>query len=1506
MKVLMNTTMSTEDHTSISGRIAIIGLACRVRGVDTPEQLWQAIMEGRETRTHVDDETLRARGVPQRDLDDPDYVRYTRSMVGVENFDAAFFEITPRDARYMDPQQRVFMECCYEAMESAGYAPDGTAMSVGVFAGSATSTYMLSNILPSADADLPLHVLYEHARGNDKDYLTTMVSYKFNLVGPSMSINVACSTGLASVAQACKSLLDHECDMALAGGVRMEFPSGIGYRYYKGNVLSPDGRCSVFDASAKGTVWSDGAGVVLLKRLEDALSDRDFIHATIDGFAVNNDGSNKAGYTSPGSQGQQSVLVEALAFAGIEPWKVGYLEAHGTGTVVGDPIEFDALSRVYAPADDGRPYCALGSLKANFGHMVNAAGMLGLIKAVMVLRHRTLPPQINFQTVNPDIALEGSAFHIPVTPQPWPEREHSRYAAVSAFGIGGTNAHLILREAPERAPAPVADEPHLLLLSSRTADGLNAQASRLREHLLAHPEIALADVACTLRTGRRALPYRAAVVGRDIAAAAAALARATDARQVRDAPPSVVFMLPGQGSQYAAMGRQLYEALPLYRAEVDRCLELLAGSAVEASVRLALFEAGEEAERVLRSTAVTQPAMFVVEYALARVWMSWGLRPDALIGHSLGEYVAACLAEVMSLRDALVLIVARAQAMQASPPGAMLAVALGADALTPYLDADGAQCELAASNSPEHAVLAGPEDAILAVAARLRHDGVSCKQLDVSHAFHSASVDAAIPALRAALSQARLSPPAFAYVSNVTGTWITPEQATSIDYWIAHLRGTVRFSEGLAAIAGRHPDCLLIEVGPGGALGQLARKQPGATMRIVDSLRAAATDEHAHLLASLGACWCGGAMVNWPADMVAGDPHNRSSRRIPLPTYAFQSARHWVDPAPTARNEEASRLAFDQWFQFRAWKSQPAPLAPESPAQRCLLFCDAGSAALADALVARGQEVALVRPGMAYTAHAGCFEIDPDAGEDYRRMAEALRQTQWKPDRVIFAWALAADAEHVLALERVATALRSLMHFVQAFRDDDFVAGAGLRIVTARAFDVLGESAVDPTASAIVAAARTMDSELDAMDCRIVDIDPDEAGCWSALLRELDQPGELRLVALRRGRRWIEQVEPAALPAAALPVIRPGGAYLISGGLGGLGRAVAQWLAGTPDVALTLLGRSSVPDPAAWADMSEAPETPDRLREQLRCLLALQAQGARVRYVAVDMADPFEVDRAVGDALSAFGALDGVFHLAGLPSTSVMRAKTEAEIAAVLGAKVAGAINLERALRPHRPDLVVLFSSIAAALGGIGQFEYAAANAYLDGMAQRLNGTGGTRWLAIGWDSWRDAGMATDAVVPANLLRFKQQELAQAIGNDDGLRALHWVLAQPELVHCLISPRKIASRNTKRLRQVSERNVAELPSSIDTSGWSETERRLLLSWVNLFGYDRIGRNDNFFDLGGDSLLATKAVATINEEWGIDIGVRDFLESRDIEELARLVDALAGGEAAVGEVEEQLW
>lgn len=1492
----MSTTTDTADGLAASNRIAIVGLACRVRGVNTPAQLWRAILDGRDTRAVVDEAALRARGVGERELADPTYVRSTRSMEGIEDFDAAFFDVTPRDARYMDPQQRVFLECCHEALESAGYPPDGRPMSVGVFAGSAASTYMLNHILPEAGAESPLETLYEHVRGNDKDHLTTTVSYKFNLTGPSMSLNTACSTGLVAVTQACKSLLAYECDMALAGGVRIELPGGVGYKHRKGNILSPDGRCFVFDARAGGTAWADGAGVVLLKRLDDALADGDHVYATIDGFATNNDGSHKAGYTSPGSEGQQGVLAEALAFAEAAPYSVGYLEAHGTGTVVGDPVEFDALSRVYLPAADGRPYCALGSAKANFGHLANAAGALGLIKATLALHHETLPPQINFERVNPEIVLDGSAFRIPTEAQAWPRGGAARRAAVSSFGIGGSNAHLVLGEGPSLAPSAVAPGARLLVLSARSEAALRAQAERLGEHLRTQSALALEDVAHTLRVGRRAHPYRAAFACRDLGGALAALTRGVEASEAPAEAPATVFMLPGQGSQYLAMGRDLHAAEPVYRAELERCLRALAAEPAGSAVRAALLGDSACDEATLRSTEVAQPAMFVVEYALARLWMSWGLRPDALIGHSLGEYVAACLAGVMTLEDALALVAARGRAMQALAGGAMLAVALGADALAPYL---GEGCELAAANSPEHAVAAGPDAAIDALAERMLRDGVAAKRLDTSHAFHCAAVETAGPALRAAFARVRLSPPTLAYVSNVSGDWITAEQATSVDYWIAHMRGTVRFGDGVAAIARRHARALWIEAGPGAALSQLARKQVAAPSRIVDSLRESAADEHAHLLDALGACWVAGAAADWSA-LAATAP----GRRVPLPTYAFERTRHWIDPAAPAQEWAAAaqtRASLEDWFHLRSWQSSPALSAPPTPPRRCLVFCDAASEGLAAALAAQGHEVRQVRPGDASAADGARYAIDPVSEDGHRHLADALRQAKWKPERAILAWGLGDGAPWTPRPERTEAALTALARFAQAFRDDDFAADARLLVLTGGAFAVVGDERLDPDAAAIAAAGLTMADELDGWNLRVVDVETDRDADWSAVARELERADAARVVAWRRGRRWSERFESARLSDDRRFRPREGGAYLLTGGLGGLGRALAGWLADAPGVGLTFVGRRELPDPADWLAWAESPATPARLRESLQALQALQARGARVRYLAADIADPRQAERAVAEAVAAFGTPDAVFHLAGAPSASVLRAKTPAEIAAGLAPKLRGALNLERALRPHRPGRIVLFSSIAAAVGGAGQFEYAAANAYLDAFAQRMNQDGDGRWLALGWDAWREAGMAANAVVPVHLERFKAEELALAIGNDDGLRALERALAEPALAHCLISPRPIAGR-----RRAPPRAPAPRAPALDTRGWSDTERRLSALWTELFGYERIGRHENFFDLGGDSLLATKAVAAINGEWSLDLGVRDFLESRDIADLARLVDALSTREEPAGQVEEQVW
>jgi len=1509
------------DQGDVAGRIAIIGAGCRVGNAQDVDALWAALVAGHDSYRALGEGELLARGVSAREFDDPSYVRASRSLKDVESFDATFFDMAPREAQLLDPQQRVFLECCHEALESAGYPSDGRARNVSVFAGSTASTYMMHHVLPVAVASgrRVNEALMDAARGNDKDYLATNVSYRFNFNGPSLSINTACSTSLMAVVQACKSLLDHESDMALAGGVRIEVPSGVGYRAAEGGAHSADGRCRPFDAAAGGTVYCDAAGVVLLKRLEDALADGDDIHATVDGFAMNNDGSAKVSFNAPSVEGQASVIREALAHAGVEPSSVGYVEAHGTGTVTGDPIEMRALQLGYPAAHDRRPYCTVGSLKANFGHATTAAGVLGLIKASQVLRRGVRPPQINFETPNPELQLEGSAFRITTQAERWDAAPGTRRAAVSSFGFGGSNVHIVLGEAPARGATAARPGPQLLVVSARSEAALAAQRRNLSARLQSASAPALADVAHTLRHGRRAFEHRAFVVTADASTAAASLDTAIG-RHILERKGAVpaAFVFSGQGSQYLGMARRLYEALPVFREEVDRCLDALRGSDVLASVRVVLgLDPGDAAtatdtEALVRSTAIAQPALFVMDHALARVWMRCGVTPAALIGHSLGEYVAACLAGTMSLRDALRLVVARGRLMQAMAPGAMLAVDLPVDRLG---ELHG--CEVAAINGPRQCVVAGSGVAVDRMEAALRERAVSCKRLATSHAFHSAAVEVAMPALRAELAQVALSAPALPWASNLTGAWITADQAMSPDYWVEHMRRTVRFSDGLGALLERLGPCVLLECGPGSQLTDLATGQASGRAVAVASMNRHVADAHAGLLAAAGRCWTAGMDVEWSALAVDGAA---AGQRVPLPTYPFQRQRHWIDVDPEATatisvNGVHKRANVASWFYLPSWKlaRRPAadPAAKACAALRVLVFCDDVTAIFAQGLRDRGQDVVEVRRSRAFGTLVGVdgYLVDASASADWRRLADALLARSWRPEQVVHAWALAMQPRDADAAALDAE-LAALMHLGQSLSGALASAAAGLRLLTSTSAQVHGLEAPDAVGAGLAAACRVLGNEL-GLAVQHIDVDAGEprARFLDNVLAELAQPIDAASIAFRNGRRWQATFEQSRLEPVAGDTSGSGMAHFVTGAFGALGRALSTHLAARPGAKLSLVSRRALPPRAEWDAALAADAAP---ASAIRHVLALEALGASILCLVADMAVEADVRRAVDDAHRHFGALDGVFHLAGEASSGSLLAKSVGDLHRVCGPKAHGAENLAQALQGRQPRVVVLFSSIAATTGGAGQFDYAAANAFQDALACRIAHETGARWISIGWDAWRDVGMAVDAVVPARLQRRKETELQHGIATAEGLDALERLLAQPVAPQVIVSTRDLEARlahATAAVPRAPAVAVDAVTAQVDEASAPRgpTETGIAEVWRQLTGQSAIGRHDNFFALGGDSLLATRAVGSLQAQLGIAIDMRDFMACEDLEQLARLIDALGGRNAPAGEIlEEQTW
>jgi len=887
--------------------IAIVGLAGRFPGARDLGEFWANLRDGVESIRRFGDEELKAAGVPEEILANPGYVKAGTVIEGADRLDAEFFGLTPREAEIIDPQHRLFLECAWEALESAGYDSETWRRPVGVYAGVSFSTYVLLNVWSNRDRVAFLGSLL----GADKDHLATLVSYKLDLEGPSLAVQTACSTSLVAVHLAVQGLLNGECDMALAGGVSLRFPQSAGYFWSEGGITSPDGHCRAFDAAAQGTVFGDGLGIVVLKRLADAEADGDTIHAVIKGSAINNDGAAKVGYTAPRLGGQTKVIRAAQRVAEVEPGSIGYVEAHGTGTALGDPIEVAALTEAFRAGTTRTGFCALGSIKPNIGHLNAAAGIAGLIKTVLVLKHGTIPPTLHFERPNPEIDFPGSPFVVSAEAREWPAGDGPRRAAVSSFGMGGTNAHVILEEAPAQEPTGISRAVQTLVLSARSAAALEAATDRLARHLEEHPEEPLADVAYTLHRGRRGFGHRRVALAGSREEAVRALA-ARDPQRVLtaaggDRERPVCFLFPGQGAQHVDMARGLYETEAVFRREVDRCAEHLAPR-LGFDLRQVLFPGAEvraAAGERLGQTAVTQPALFVIEYALARLWMAWGVRPQGMLGHSIGEYVAACLAGVFTLEEALDLVALRGRLVQELPGGAMLAVPLSPDRLEPLL---GGGVALAAINGPALCVVSGGREEIEELRRRvepLLAEGLECRPLRTSHAFHSAALDPILSAFGEALRALSLKAPSLPFVSNLTGRWITAAEATDPGYWVRHLRHTVRFADGLATLAAL--DGVLLEVGPGRTLGTLARQHPDLAGRpLVASLRHPQDEQpdQETLLRGLGQLWLAGVRLDWRG-FYAGE----TRRRLPLPTYPFERRRYWIEPKPEAGSAAAAPRA---------------------------------------------------------------------------------------------------------------------------------------------------------------------------------------------------------------------------------------------------------------------------------------------------------------------------------------------------------------------------------------------------------------------------------------------------------------------------------------------------------------------------------------------------------------------------------------------------------------------
>lgn len=1175
--------------------IAIIGMAGRFPGARNVPEFWANLCAGVESISRFSESELREAGVPENSIRDSRYIRAGAVIEDATLFDAAFFEINPKEAELLDPQHRIFLECAWEALEDAGYDTEQYAKDIGLYGGVSFHPYLWSHLWIGATNELDAHLLKINLSGS----LTGRVSYKLNLRGPSLTIQSGCSTSLVAVHIACQGLLAYECDMALAGGVSID-PERKGYLIQEG-ALSPDGHTRAFDAKAQGMVGGNGVGLVVLKRLDEAVADGDHIYGVIKGSAVNNDGSMKIGFAAPSVQGQTRAILAAQAVAGVNARTISYIETHGTGTPLGDSIELKALGQAFRASTVEKQFCAIGSVKTNVGHLDNAAGVTGLIKTALCLHHKLLPPSLNFESPHPEFNLADSPFYVNTVTREWTNGNEPRRAAVSSFGIGGTNAHAVLEEAPPAGPAGGGSSRswQLLVMSARTGSALEAATAQLSTYLRQHPAANLADVAYTCQVGRRAFNHCRMLVCRDAAEAVEMLETQAPQRvftSVREpVTRPLAFMFPGGGAQYQQMARGLYLEERTFREEFDTCAELLEPE-LGFDLRCVLYPA-EGADQATAAEQLRDPSgamcsVFAVEYALARLFLSWGLTPDAVIGHSFGEYTAATLAGVFSVRDALRLLALRGRLFAQLDEGAMLSVPLPEEELMPLLLRAGGQLSLAAVNGPSRCVVSGAVPAVAELEAILAARRVNTSRLQTNRAGHSPMVDAILQPFARLVSQFKLNPPTIPLISNVTGTWMTAAEATDPDYWVSHLRRTVRFSDGVRELV-KEPARILLEVGPGQALSSLVRRQLKDKRRQLTLASLRDPDDKcpdvAFLLNALGKLWLAGVQINW-----SGFNREAKRQRLSLPTYPFERQRYWragTQPgaqALTVNSRPAASSGVANHLYAPGWKRTAAPRTA-SPGRQIIWLVFMDEAGLGDGLVERLERardrVVVVRAGEVFRREGDrAYRIDPHGADAHRRLLSELDGRGEFPEKIIHLRSLGESQT-----SRVATAFTQdptgrrteertegrktydsdLLSLAAALRERNLSAPLQLFLVLNDSQEVTGDESVRPERAMMSGLFAALAAELPSLSCRSIDLQLTEAdgrqkeSLVEQVFDEVTTGDAEPLVAYRGRYRWVRSHEPVDgdVSGTDAGALREGGVYLIVNGLEGLGLRLAEYLA---------------------------------------------------------------------------------------------------------------------------------------------------------------------------------------------------------------------------------------------------------------------------------------------------------------------------------------------------------
>lgn len=1497
--------------------IAVIGMSGRFPKAKNIQQFWENLRGGVDTLSTFTDEELLEFGVDPELLSHPDYVKKKGSLDAIEEFDASFFGYTPKEASYMDPQFRLFHEVSYEALEDAGYANETYKGRIGLYAGNTQNLFWMGHLLPHMQTP---NDQFEIVSLNDSNTFSTRVAYKLNLRGPALTVQTACSTSLVAIHLASQALIAGECNMALAGGVSVVVPRKNGYLYEEGMLLSKSGACRAFDEGADGLVFGDGAGCVVLKMLDDAIRDGDHIYAVIKGTAINNDGSLKAGYTAPSPKGQMIAIRSAHHVAEVDPETISYVETHGAGSTLGDPIEFEGLKLAFNSDEKG--FCALGSAKTNTGHLNQAAGVTGFIKTVLSLYHKELVPTLHFKKANPKIDFENSPFYVNTERKRWERKGNTPLrAGVSAFGIGGTNAHVVLEEAPPRQLSGRGREAHLLTLSAQSEASLQTMTSDLADFLASKADVNLADVAYTLQTGRNLFDHRRHLVVTNVQEAVNALrAEASDNRKVhtyfsREKNRPVVFLFPGQGSQYVNMGRDLYEKEAVFRTELDRCFAILDRLGCT-HLRTVLYPLGDvtAAEEAMRKTENAQPLIFAFEYALAKLLLHFGIQPHAMIGYSFGEYVAACLADVFTLEDALKLIVARGNLMQRVPEGAMLSIPLPESKVLPYLTAD---VSLAVDNGTS-CIVAGTVEAIEELERRMKEARVLCMRVKTALAGHSLLMDGILEPFEQLVRSVALRKPQRPYISDITGRWITDQEASDPTYWVRHMRETVRFAAGVQELT-KTSNLVFLEVGPGRDLSSLIGRFVDAERghQIVDLVRNAQRQvlDSEHLLSKLGWLWAYGVAVDWNAFYKGEVRH-----RLTLPTYAFNRKRYWIEGsaaesakalrAQTATNT-GKRKDTMSWGYIPTWKrtADPQEEAGHDQVGWLILTSQTGMGqALAKRLAGQGESVLTVEPGTHFAVQGDSIVLNSANAQDYDALLKHLNQFDKRLYKIVHAWSLTEETctlSREVAQDAQTVGFYSLMYLAQAMDRVRTEHDYEITVITDGIHVVNGDEVVQPEKATLLGGVTVIPQEYPAIRCRSIDIDHVKRTAWQQkklldqLVQELKAPVRDLLVSYRRGTRWVQSMESVPLhrPQENALQLREGGVYLITGGLGAIGLLFAEHLITRWQAKVVLTARSSFPPAQEWDTYLATHPAEDGTAEKVRRLQTMLQHGGDVLVLEADVADEEQMRVVVQEAEERFGALNGVIHAAGIvgkKSFISIQETTPFNVEEQFQAKLYGILALENVLRGKELDFCMLMSSLTSVLGGLGHIVYSAANLFVDHYVHRHNAEEEVRWIGVNWDFWLfEEDEAKQGAY------FGKSATEFAMTPEEGLTVLEALLNGCEDSQILISTADLQARLDQWIRVESiDSEVASLPQTAGharpalsnpyVAARDDLEQQIASIWERVLGFQQIGIEDDFLELGGDSVKVVSVVSAIHKKLNADIPLHEFFERSTIGKLADFI------------------